>query len=138
MKEPAHDGYVYVKVKKGMYRLKRAAVLAYDQLVRKLGEDGYYPILSTAGLWKHHSRRTRIVLCIDDFGIQYHSMEDLSHFLAALKKHYVYTLDISGEHYIGLELKWDYQKRHVDIGMPNYINKLLTRTKLHTHEHILK
>ena len=27
----APDGYVYVKIKKGMYRLKQATVLAYDQ-----------------------------------------------------------------------------------------------------------
>ena len=49
----AVNGYVYVKIKKGMYGLKEAAVLAYNQLVKFLEEHGYYPEIGTAGLWSH-------------------------------------------------------------------------------------
>ena len=32
----AKDGYIYVKIKKGMYGLKQAAILAYNQLFDNL------------------------------------------------------------------------------------------------------
>lgn len=37
----APDGFIYIKIKKGMYGLKEAAVLAYDQLVGFLNKYGY-------------------------------------------------------------------------------------------------
>jgi hypothetical protein len=38
------DGYVYCEVRKGMYGLKQAARLAFDNLVKLLAPHGYYPI----------------------------------------------------------------------------------------------
>ena len=61
-----HDKYIYIKIKKGMYGLKQAAVLAYQQLVKNLGQHGYYPADMTNGIWRHVSRRTRFCLCVDD------------------------------------------------------------------------
>ena len=46
----AADGYIYVKIKKGMYGLKQASVLAYDQLVEHLAPHGYYPCPQTTGI----------------------------------------------------------------------------------------
>lgn len=40
----AHNGYVYIKINKGMYGLKQAALLAYQQLVQFLKPAGYTPI----------------------------------------------------------------------------------------------
>ena len=37
------DGYVYIAIEKGMYGLKNAAILAYDNLKINLGHFGYYP-----------------------------------------------------------------------------------------------
>ena len=45
------DGYIYVKIKKGMYGLKQAAILAYQQLEAFLKPAGYHPIPHTVGLW---------------------------------------------------------------------------------------
>ena len=56
------DNYIYIKIKKGMYGLKQAAVLAYNQLVKNLANDGYYPVDTTNGIWKHVTRRTRFSL----------------------------------------------------------------------------
>ena len=47
------DGYIYIKIKKGMYGLKAAALLAYTQLVNTLKDFGYQPIPGTMGLWKY-------------------------------------------------------------------------------------
>ena len=37
------DGWIYVKIIKGMYRLKQAARIAYDLLKRRLATHGYTP-----------------------------------------------------------------------------------------------
>ena len=38
------SGHIFIKIKKGMYGLKQAAVLAYNQLKKHLGTHGYHPI----------------------------------------------------------------------------------------------
>ena len=42
-----HKGYVYVKIKRGMYGLKQAAILAHDELVSHLDKYGYEPVPGT-------------------------------------------------------------------------------------------
>ena len=37
------DGYAYVRIKKGVYGLKQAAILAYNHLVKNLKPHGYHP-----------------------------------------------------------------------------------------------
>ena len=45
------DGHIYVEIRKGMYGLKEAGILAYNQLVTNLKPHGYYPIPDAPGLW---------------------------------------------------------------------------------------
>jgi hypothetical protein len=66
-------GYAYVEIRKGMYGLKEAAVLAFDQLKAHLAPHGYAPVRHTPGLWKHNQRRTTFTLAVDDFGIKFFS-----------------------------------------------------------------
>ena len=119
------DGYIYIQIKKGMYGLKQAAVLAYNQLVSKLKIHGYFPSPHTNGIWEHKTRKTRFCLCVDDFGIKSYSHDDTQHLINALKSNYTISVDMSGTHYCGLTLDWNYQENHVDISMPGYITKLL-------------
>ena len=42
------DGYVYIKIRKGMYGLKEAAVLAYNQLSKFMKTYGYKHVTGTA------------------------------------------------------------------------------------------
>ena len=91
-KKVASDGYVYIKINKGMYSLKQAAILAYDQLVKKLKPFGYYPAPHTSGLWKHESRKTRFCLCVDDFGIKSFSQNDTDHLLMPSNQNIPYQL----------------------------------------------
>ena len=119
--------FVHFKIKKGMYGLKQAAILAYQQLKQHLEPFGYVPIKNTVGLWKHRTRPIKFCLCVDDFGVSYQSEADIQHLIAALSEKYNLTVDKNGSNYCGLSLKWDYVRRHVDISMPGYISKLLTR-----------
>ena len=87
LQEKVHKGYVYVKIKRGMYGLKQAAILAYNHLKNILKEYGYCPVTNTIGIWKHDTRPTTFCLCVDDFGVKYHSQEDAEHLLSALRDH---------------------------------------------------
>ena len=123
------NNFIYIKIKKGMYGLKQAAVLAYQQLVKNLANEGYYPVDITNGIWRHVSRRTRFCLCVDDFGVKSFSKEDTDHFINSLRKYYNISLDMSGNDYCGLHINWDYKNYTVDISMPNYVKKLLQKIK---------
>ena len=48
------DGYVYCRLKKGMYGLKQAARLAHDKLVTVLAKYGYKPDRICPNFWTHN------------------------------------------------------------------------------------
>ena len=121
------DQCIYIKIKKGMHGLKQAAVLAYNNLKINLAPEGYTPIIGTVGMWQHATRKTNVCLCVDDFGIQYFSKADANHLLQAIGKHYRYTTDWGGINYCGLTFNRQYDKGYVDVSMPGYIQKALTR-----------
>jgi hypothetical protein len=123
----ASDGYIYIKIKKGMYGLKQAAILAYQHLVNQLAPHGYHPCPYTTGLWEHDTRPTKFCLCVDDFGVKYFSTADANHLLNSLRQHYKISVDWAGTNYCGLSIQWNYAKRYVDISMPGYIAATLER-----------
>ena len=47
------DGFVYLEIRRGMYGLKEAVVLAFEQLARHLAPHGYEPAPYTPGLFRH-------------------------------------------------------------------------------------
>jgi hypothetical protein len=52
----AVDGWVYIEIRKGMYGLKQAGILANQLLQTRLAPFGYYPARNTIGLWLHKTR----------------------------------------------------------------------------------
>ena len=77
-----------MEICRGVYGLKEAGVIAFDQLFQKLKRFGYAPMPPTPGLWKHTSRRTTFTLCVDNFGIQYFSKYDADHLINAFHATY--------------------------------------------------
>jgi hypothetical protein len=123
----ASDGYIYIRIRKGMYGLKQAALLAYRHLVNQLAPHGYHPCPYTTGLWSHDTRQTKFCLCVDDFGVKYFSKDDANHFLESLRAHYKISVDWEGKNYCGLSIKWNYPKKYVDVSMPGYVASALAR-----------
>jgi hypothetical protein len=101
-------GYAYLEIRKGMYGLKEASILAYNQLKEHLALYSYAPVRVTPGLWRHNTRRTVFTLAVDDFGIKYFCKADADHLFSALKDKYELTQDWSGNNYLGLTLGWNY------------------------------
>jgi hypothetical protein len=52
----AVDGWVYIEIRKGMYGLKQAGLLANQLLQTRLAPFRYYPARHTPGLWLHKTR----------------------------------------------------------------------------------
>ncbi len=80
----AVDGYVYMEIRKGMYSLPQAGILANKLLKLHLARHGYFEQPHTPGLWKHTSQPIWFNLCVDNFGIKYIGGKHLKHLFAAL------------------------------------------------------
>ena len=96
--------YVYIKTIKGMYGLKQASIIAYNQIISHMDPQGYYPVTFTTGIWAHKTTRTKFCLCVDDFGKKYFTKDDANHLLNSLKKHYAISTDWEGGNYLGLTI----------------------------------
>ena len=89
-------GFTYVEICRGVYGLKEAGVIAFDQLVRKLKRFGYETMPQTSGLWRHTSHKTTFTFCVDDFGIQYFLKSDANHLIDAIQDTYECSIDWEG------------------------------------------
>ncbi|KAL7480205.1 hypothetical protein ACHAW6_011039 [Cyclotella cf. meneghiniana] len=107
------DGWVYVRIEKGMYGLPQAGILANKLLASRLDADGYYQCQFTPGLWRHKWRPITFSLVVDDFGVKTVGLTHAKHLKTTLQKYY--------------KVSWDYNKRTVDLSMPGYIEKALQR-----------
>ena len=120
-----HNDHVMAEVRKGMYGLPQAGILAYQRLVKHLNSHGYFATANTPGLFRHRTRPVTFTLVVDDFGVKYVGDQHAQHLIDTLKSLYTITTDWTGSLYCGLTLKWDYDKRTVDISMPGYVERAL-------------
>jgi len=93
------DGWVYIKVSRGMYGLPQAGSLGHDLLEQRLNK-GYFQSQIVPALWKHKTKPIQFVLVVDDFGIKYLKKEDLDHLIQTLDKHYNVSVDIEGKEFM--------------------------------------
>ena len=123
------DGWIYVAVKKGMYGLPMAGILAQELLETRLNAHGYQQSRFTPGLWTHKWRPICFSLVVDDFGVKYVGKEHADHLVSVIKENYEVTTDWEGKRYVGLTLDWDYTLRQVHLSMPDYVPDALKRFK---------
>jgi hypothetical protein len=122
----AVDGWVYIEIRKVMYGLKQAGLLADQLLQTCLAPFGYYPALHTPGLWLHKTRPISFTLIVDDFAVKYVGKQHAEHLRNALLRTYELTTDWTATVYSGMTFKWDYKNRTCDISMPGYVSNVLT------------
>jgi hypothetical protein len=80
------DGWIYIKVIRGMYGLPQAGSLGHDLLETRLNQEGYFQSQIVPGFWKHKTKPIQFVLVVDDFGIKYFQEKDLDHLIKSLLK----------------------------------------------------
>jgi hypothetical protein len=129
LKALALNGFVHLEMRRAVWGLPQAGILANKRLRRKLAPFGYFEHRKTPGLWTHVSRPISFTLVVDDFGVKYVNKEDADHLVASIKSTYTLSEDWTGNLYCGIALDWDYINRTVDISMPGYIKKKLQEYK---------
>ena len=117
------NGYVYMEVTRAIYGLSQSGYLANQDLIKNLAKHGYHPVKRTPGLWKHETRKTTFTLVVDDFGVQYFNKEDADHLIDAIKESYPVKVDWTGSKYVGIDLKWNYDKEEVILSIKGMYKK---------------
>eukprot|EP00804_Cyclotella_cryptica_P016762 CCRYP_002056-RA/>CCRYP_002056-RA protein AED:0.33 eAED:0.33 QI:0/0/0/1/0/0/3/0/485 len=122
-----HNRWVSIQIDLGMYGLPQASILANKLLVKRLAQVGYHPCQFTPGLWRHVWQPVTFCLVVDDFSIKTVGLHHAKHLKEALEKNYKVMVDWKGELFCGVNLKWDYTQRTVDLSMPMYTPAALHR-----------
>ncbi len=128
----AVDGWVYIEMRRAVWGLPQAGILANKRLRQKLAPFGYHKSVNTPGLWMHKSWSITFTLVVNNFGVKFVNKDDVDHLISSIKKMYTLTEEWTDNLYCGITLEWDYIGRMVDSSMPGYIKKILQE-----YEHIM-
>jgi hypothetical protein len=131
----AVDGWVYIEIRKGMYGLKQAGLLANHLLQTRLAPFRYWPSWHTPGLWLHKARPISFILVVNDFAVKYIGKHHAEHLRNTLLRTYELTTDWTATVYSGMALKWDYDTRTCDISMPGYVSNVLSKFQHDSPKH---
>ena len=88
-----HNGYVYIEIRRGMYGLPQAGILANQLITASLSPHGYYQCRHTPGLWKHKWRPILFSLVNENFGIKYVGKQHADHLISAIEENYDFAKD---------------------------------------------
>ena len=93
MRKHVKNGFVYFEIRKAIYGLPQAGILANKQLRKFLKPAEYYKVAHTPGLWQHISHPIQFTLIVGDFGVKYVGREHAEHLIQTLKKQYDIATD---------------------------------------------
>ncbi len=84
-------------MRRAVWGLPQAGILAKKRLIQKLAPFGFYESTNTQGLWLHNTRPISFTLVVDNFGVKYVSSDDVQHLIASIKENYSPTKDWIGD-----------------------------------------
>jgi hypothetical protein len=99
------NGFVSIKIQKGMHGLPQAGILTQELLEQRLNKHGYHQSPITPGLWRHYFCPISFTLCIDNFGIKYIGREHVEHLSGILKEQNKCSQAWSGARYLGMTIR---------------------------------
>ena len=85
------DGYVYVKIRRSMYGLPQAGLMAPKLLEERLNKEGYSQSERIPVLWTHEWCPITFSLYVDDFGVKHVSKQHAKHLMSFLPAHSLET-----------------------------------------------
>jgi hypothetical protein len=80
------EGNVFCEVRRGMYGLPQAGIIAQELLTKCLHKAGYRQSEIAAGYWRHDWRPISFTLVGDDFGVKYTNKDNVEHLMNILKQ----------------------------------------------------
>jgi hypothetical protein len=107
LNEHAKNGMVHIEMRRAVWGLPQAGILANKKLRWKLEPHGYFKRENTPGLWYHISQPILFTLVVDDFGLKFVGKEHADHLIKCLKETYKLTEDWTGSLYCGVYLEWN-------------------------------
>jgi hypothetical protein len=131
----AVDGWVYIEIRKCMYGLKQAGLLANQLLQKRLSTFGYYPARRPPGQWLHKMRPIAFSLIVDDFAVKYAGKQHADHLRDALLRRYELTTEWEEKVYYDMSFKWYYKNITCDMSMPSYVTNVLSKFQHETPKH---
>jgi hypothetical protein len=75
------NGYVYCKIRQGMYGLPQAGIIAQELLAKRLKKHGYTQSKTTPRLWTHEWCLITFSLVVNNFGVKYIEEEHVQHLI---------------------------------------------------------
>ena len=93
----ALNGFVYLEMRRTVWGLPQAGILANKLLRKCLLPHGYYKCNSTPGLWKHVTHPISFTLVVEDLGVKYTGQEHIDHLIQCIKKTYKVIKDWTGD-----------------------------------------
>jgi hypothetical protein len=117
----AVSSWVYIEIRKGMYRLKEVRLLANQVLQTCVSSLWYYPERHTLALWLDKTHPISFTLAMDDFLVKYVDRRHAEHVQKALSQTYKLATYWTATLYSSITLKWDYKNRTCSISMPGYV-----------------
>ena len=104
-----HNGFIYMRIERGMYGLPQAGILANKLLRERLAPHRYYKEMHTPGLWRHKTLPIKFTLVVEDFGVEYVGKENAEYLINALTNKYEISTDWTGGLYCRIKLDWNYK-----------------------------
>ena len=86
-------------MRRAVWGLPQAGILANKHLQRKLAPFGYSECVNMPGLWHHKTQPILFTLVVDNFGVKYVSTNNVDHFIASIKMTYTRIEDWTGNLY---------------------------------------
>ena len=110
-----------------MHGLPQSGNIANDLLTSRLDKFGYYPWQYTPGLWRHKWSHITFSLVVDDFGVKCEGIQHDQHLKESLETYHELSVDWKENLFFRVSLDCDYKGKMVDLSMPGYISKSLTK-----------
>ena len=108
-----------------MYVLPQSARIAHDAVVKHMEPYVYHPSIKTPVLCTHNSQPINFTLVVDDFGVKYAGKDHTLHLKVTLEDKYKVATYREVKLYIGIALKWDYEKFTFQISLLGYVHAVL-------------
>ncbi len=86
LKTQALYGGVYIEMRRAVWSLPQAGILANKCLHRKLAPFGYYESTNTPGLWHQKSKPITFTLVINNFGVKFVYKANVDKLISSIKQ----------------------------------------------------
>jgi hypothetical protein len=110
LKRLAVNSWVYLEIRKGVYGLKQAGLLANQLIQKRLKPFGYYPARHTPGLWLHNTKPTAFSLVADDFAAS--TSQNLTPIIYVTRSYNIMKSQRTVRGQFTLELLWIWTTKH--------------------------